>query len=508
MELRSYQVDAIEQIEGELAFGAENVCLAAPTSFGKTITAAHFIRDQVAGGQSVVFMMNLTALVEQTAKTLDLLDIKYNVLAASYKGPQHGPGANVTIAMQQTLNSRIDTVTLDCDVLVVDEYHLSFGSETMKKVISHLQPEQIVGLSGTPVDEKGFALKDTILVETATTKTLTEGGYLTPVKTVVCSFSQKVDLSDGSGDWTESELDGALNNDGYNQGVVDAWLEVSEYKIDDGTNTFYLGEKLGDLSFATIGFVSGIDHAEALAEAFTARGVPAFAYHSKLSKKQRDILMGQHKRGVFPVLVSVMALAVGYDFPEIRYGLGCRPTKVMRLYLQMVGRIMRLASGKEEAVWIDAAKSTETHGLYDIKRDFGIHTKALLKTEIAKNAVPEMNYITESSEESTVEVSLASIEDARATLVSDESLEGLLAKYDVSQNMEECLVLASKINHLIGGVKINDSTISWILETVQPAVDSFGIKPFKTRLKNIIKQGKKPAGLRYFPEWLANQRNF
>ena len=60
VQLRDYQKNAIEQIEGAITLGDEEICLSAPTSFGKTITIAQFIKDQVDLGKHVVFMMNLT----------------------------------------------------------------------------------------------------------------------------------------------------------------------------------------------------------------------------------------------------------------------------------------------------------------------------------------------------------------------------------------------------------------------------------------------------------------
>ena len=487
MKLRIYQREAIDLIEGAVGFGEERVCLAAPTSFGKTITAAKLIEELVAEGKNIVFMMNLSALVKQTASTLDSLDVKYYVVAASWKGKQYGPGAKVNIAMQQTLWSRIDEVELECDVLFIDEIHISYDSETMKGIIRKLKPKNIVGLSGTPIDENGMMLKGIDLVQTATVKSLTKDGFLTPVKTYVTKFSQQIELPEGSAEWTAPELDTVLNTPEYNEGVVEAWNRLAN------------GKK-------TIVFVPTIDHAMSLALAF---GVDtAMAFHSGMTQKYRDNVMKMHKDGVFPVLVSVMALAVGYDAPDIECGIMCRPTKTLRLYLQCVGRIMRLFDGKDEAIWIDAAKVTETHGLYDIERDFTITNLKDLKAEKKKNSVPEINYIANRCKDDAVIITLEGIEAVKDKIANDSSLEGLLTRYDISEDMRELLILSSKINNLIGGQKLADKQIDWILKEVEPAIEEFGLKPFKTRLKNIIKKGTKPAALKFFPAWLREQRRF
>ncbi len=174
----------------------------------------------------------------------------------------------------------------------------------------------------------------------------------------------------------------------------------------------------------------------------------------------------------------------------------------------MVGRIMRLADGKEKAIWLDAAKITEQHGFYDTVRHFNLTEKRDVETQKRLNSIPEMNYISEQSTLDVVRINFNGVEAIREKLSTDSSLEGLLARYDVSMDMRELLVLSSKINNLIGGQKISDKSIEWIMEEVEPAIEEFGLKPFKTRLKNIIKDGKKPAGLRYFPAWLREQRSY
>ena len=267
VELRKYQEQAIEQIEGSIALGSTEVCLSAPTSFGKTITIAKFIQDQVSVGHNVVFMMNLTALIQQTIDTLKAMKIPFRVVAAEFDGQEFDHQAQVTICMQQTLYSRIDKLDVKCDTLVIDEFHRSFRTDTMETVKGKLKPDTIVGVSATVYDEKGYALPHVDVVETVTISDLTQQGFLTPLRTISVSFAEDMDYSEaGSGEYSENFLNGVLNNDSYNQQVVAAWNKVAEKK-------------------KTIVFSTGIDHSEALAKEFRAIGVKAEAYHSKLAKK-------------------------------------------------------------------------------------------------------------------------------------------------------------------------------------------------------------------------------
>ena len=277
MELRNYQQEMVELVEGHMMFDCSPCCMQLPTGGGKTVVVSHLIKDLVDSGKDVVFMMNLTSLVGQTAKTLDALGIKYNVVSASYKGKQDGPAAKVTIAMQQTLHSRIDKIDhIKCDVLVVDEMHISHDTTTMNQIKDKLRPTNIVGLSATSIDSKGAKLKNVTIIETETTQDLTKQGYLTPAKTFILKYAQDLDFSDiGSGeDYTDPEVDSKLNNPEYNQAVFDGWLEYRQ-----------------EVRLKTIGFVSTIEHAESITALFVSNGIKAAAYHSKLSSKVREQLM-------------------------------------------------------------------------------------------------------------------------------------------------------------------------------------------------------------------------
>ena len=166
IELRKYQQDAVTQMEGAFALGSKEVCLSAPTSFGKTFTIMKFIQDEIAMGKSVVFMMNLTALIEQTIEAAKAMDIPFKVIAAEFDGQEFDHQAKLSICMQQTLHARLDKIDVDCDLLVVDEFHRSFRTQTMEDVKRKLKPDLIAAVSATPYDEKGYALPGVDIIET------------------------------------------------------------------------------------------------------------------------------------------------------------------------------------------------------------------------------------------------------------------------------------------------------------------------------------------------------
>lgn len=66
--------------------------------------------------------------------------------------------------------------------------------------------------------------------------------------------------------------------------------------------------------------------------------------------------------------VTVMGNCEGFDYPELSCCIQARPTKSLALHLQMVGRIMRVANGKNGAIILDHAGNILEHGVPHAER--------------------------------------------------------------------------------------------------------------------------------------------
>ena len=257
----------------------------------------------------------------------------------------------------------------------------------------------------------------------------------------------------------------------------------------------------------TIGFVSTIEHAESITALFVSNGIKAAAYHSKLSTKVREQLMQDFKDNKIEVMFSVSSLIAGFDMPDIQAGIMMRPTKRVRTYLQAVGRILRLSPGKEEAIWIDAAKITQDHGLYDNPYDFTIEDPFKLKEYKQKRSESYINaYVKKHHRDKMLtRVTESKLKTFKKAIEGDSSLEGLIARYDACNNITVLLGLGFKIAKQLGQPS-SSKTLHFVMETCVPYVEEGGsLKAIKTRMRNIIKDGKKLASLHYFPKWLKEQ---
>lgn len=138
-------------------------------------------------------------------------------------------------------------------------------------------------------------------------------------------------------------VQGALNAAANEAGLVDR-------TVDD-----IIARARADNRRSWLAFCSGVDHAEAVAEAFVARGVTARAITGKTPKGERDDLIERFKRGEIQALTNAEVLTTGFNAPGVDLIALLRPTLSTALFVQMMGRGTRVL----KSVPINSAGSAE-----------------------------------------------------------------------------------------------------------------------------------------------------
>src|SRR5690606_7344165 len=90
------------------------------------------------------------------------------------------------------------------------------------------------------------------------------------------------------------------------------------------------------------------------------------------SDHERDGAVARFRRGETLVLSNADLFGEGFDVPAIEAAILLRPTKSLSLYLQQAGRALRPAEGKAEAIILDHAGNSLTHGLPDDEREWSL----------------------------------------------------------------------------------------------------------------------------------------
>jgi superfamily II DNA or RNA helicase len=102
-------------------------------------------------------------------------------------------------------------------------------------------------------------------------------------------------------------------------------------------------------------FCQTIDHAEAMLSVL--RGVPAWSeaecVHNRMGKRQQKTNLARFRLGDVPLLISVDILNEGVDVPDVNIVCFARMTHSRRIFIQQLGRGLRLSEGKTHVTVLD-----------------------------------------------------------------------------------------------------------------------------------------------------------
>lgn len=326
---RPFQVTAHEKLRQGVRDGHRCQMLMAPTGAGKSYLGLRVAHEALAKGKRAVFVCDRTTLINQTSATAD----SYGLSAHGVIQSQHwrfSPSMPFQIASAQTLARR---QWPDADVIIIDEAHtqLSVWTEYMQRCRA-----AIIGLSATPFS-KGLGRLFSNLVNATTMAELTETGVLVPMRVFTCTRANMDGAETAGGEWTDaaaSERGMEIIGD-----VVSEWIRFGQ------------GRK-------TICFGATIAHCEEICRQFNEAGVLAAVFTSKTSAGEREALLREYRKddSALRVLVSVEALAKGFDVPTVGCVIDCRPLrKSLSTAIQMWGRGLRSSpeTGKKDCLLLD-----------------------------------------------------------------------------------------------------------------------------------------------------------
>lgn len=295
-------------------------------------------------------------------------------------------------------------------VLVHNCHHA--GARTWEAVTEAVAPERRCGFTATPIRPNGKCLGDeggfTSLIVGPQPAELMAAGHLCRYRMYAAPNDASIDTKgmkvQSTGDYRTSDMEARVKR--IMGRIVGEWKRINP----DGLRT--------------ITVAVSVEHAHQVAAAFRDQGVTAEAVLGDTPRAQRDETFARFRSGEVRVLVACAVVDEGLDVPEATVLQITRPTASLRLYRQLVGRVLRPAPGKEYAIILDHTDNWERLPLPDADIDWSLHADVKVKEERKARKM----------EDGQIElVELPPIEvremEAKLKLINEEQLRGMRPQF-------------------------------------------------------------------------------
>ncbi|NMP23642.1 DEAD/DEAH box helicase family protein [Sulfobacillus harzensis] len=330
---RPAQQEALEALSLSRQEGFSKGLVVLPTGLGKTYLAALFAKEF----QRVLFVAHREEILRQAERTFRAVIPDKSI--ARYDGHQREEGGDLVFASVYTLAAKRHRERFNparFDLIVVDEFHHA-AARSYQALMQYFRPQYLLGLTATPdrADNKDvYALCDGNLVYQVSLSEAINRGWLAPFS--YFGVADPIDYTQVTWRGThydEGELTKAQLQGRYGDTVVDAWMR-------------YHGQR-------TLVFCSSRSQSRYLAERLRDAGVRALHVDGMTTAGERRRAVSQLFEGAVDVICSVDLFNEGVDIPAVDTILLARPTDSMVVFLQQIGRGLRLTQGKTRCAIID-----------------------------------------------------------------------------------------------------------------------------------------------------------
>lgn len=557
IKLYDYQQNLVDTVEGELAFGGSgDYFIDSCVSSGKSIMMSA-LANQLQG--RIVILISITSLLDQIAEHLDIFDESYSILKAGYE-ERFDPSKRIQLCMAQTFHARLDKINLKAKYVIQDEGHREFKSKRTTDILARIEHEARFLFSGTCYDSYGFKFLGTVnTFKTIPMLDLINQGKLSKVKYFVPKWANNIDYDSVKlvgGEYNTANLEEIINSKNHLARVLKSMNQIDAKN--KKTLVFCSSIEQCDLVVAMLqadGYYAQASHSkinkkddEAIIEAFKHDTM----YSGDLDARKEQSLFDIDKSLEQPVrcLVSVNKLGIGFSVENVDLGVILRPTKIRSLAVQLAGRIYRAHHSKEFGEILDLAQIVKTFGFaheeYEppIRTGDRIQDRILIEKTNQTYAMDKLDIIlnddpTEVTRE-LYDIKLAEIKAVEEEFIRDkeEFKRSLSAKISKEQTpIDPVQAYIQKIANIINTTDSFYALISagaefwtilhgkpiskagkpysfnaeWLSENIQEVMNKYPdkhkhwIKAYRTRVKNLCKQGGNYNGIKFFINFLSEQ---
>ncbi len=334
-----FQEEILEKLETErTVHGRFKNLIVAATGTGKTVISAFDFKNFKRGNQTarLLFLAHRKEILQQAQATFQgiLRDNNFGELWVDGLEPAK---YDFVFASVQTLNNRLSSLPLSeafYDFIIVDEVH-HIAASSYRPILAKFKPEVLLGLTATPERMDGEDILDDFCGTIAAEIRLPEALN----RKLLCPFqyfglTDSVDLSNTTwqnGRYLPSELSKIYTQNDNRVGEI--VLNLNKYLNDPH-------------DVRALAFCITQEHAQFMAEKFLLAGFKA-DYLVSSRKELRDDLRGRFLSREINYLFVVDIFNEGVDIPNIDTVLFLRPTESLTVFLQQLGRGLRLSEDKD-----------------------------------------------------------------------------------------------------------------------------------------------------------------
>lgn len=334
------QIEALEKLRELRSTGEDRAAVVAAPGVGKTFLAAFDARQY--GAKSLLFLSHRLEHLSQAHRTFNRVFGNNTTYGRVYRGMDQS-NADFVFSTVQSAALNDTLLGREFDYVIIDEFHHA-EAPSYQRLLDAISAKFILGLTATPERQDGHDVLRLCDYNVAYEVRLVEAvnrGWLIPFH----YFGVHDDLVDYSSiPWRSGRFDiSALEHALMLEERVDEILKHAEEKGYDG------------LRRATVGFCAGVRHAKFMAGAFNRRGYVALAITGEDDLEYRENAYNRFENPSDPLewLFVADVLNEGVDIPGINSILFLRPTESATIFIQQLGRGLRLSEDCEVLTVLD-----------------------------------------------------------------------------------------------------------------------------------------------------------
>lgn len=342
----SYQQEILDKLEAEREiFGYTKNLIVAATGTGKTVVSAldykRFRAKNPNSSNRLLFIAHREEILKQSLAVFRavLKDANFGEMFVGGYKPENAENLFMSVQTFNSQNFAQKTTPDFYDYIVIDEFHHA-AAPTYQKLLSYYTPKILLGLTATPERMDGRSVLPYFDNRVAAEIRLPEAID----RKLLCPFqyfgvTDTVDLDNlrwSRGGYDKNELENVYS---LNAAVAENRAELILRSV------FKYAANIDDVK--GLGFCVSVKHAKFMADYFSSHGVSSIWLTGNTEDDERFRAKSRLENGEIKFIFVVDIYNEGVDIPAVNTILFLRPTESLTVFLQQLGRGLRLNDNKD-----------------------------------------------------------------------------------------------------------------------------------------------------------------